>query len=90
MALAPSLAGSLFGALDFLTAYPYGCTEQTVSSFFPNLAVVRALDELKIAPTERVRLVNRMTAERHQASASTCSTTMEDLDGGRRIRTIRS
>jgi uncharacterized protein YfaS (alpha-2-macroglobulin family) len=63
VALAPSLAGSLFGALDFLTAYPYGCTEQTVSSFFPNLAVVRTLDELKIAPTERVRLVNRMTAD---------------------------
>ncbi len=63
VALAPSLAGSLFGALDFLTSYPYGCTEQTISSFFPNLAVVRALDDLKIAPAERVALVNRMTAD---------------------------
>lgn len=63
VALAPSLAGSLLGALDFLTQYPYGCTEQTISSFFPNLAVVRALDELKIAPAERVRLVSRMTSD---------------------------
>ena len=34
--LAPSLAGSMLGALDFLTSYPYGCTEQTLSSFLPN------------------------------------------------------
>jgi uncharacterized protein YfaS (alpha-2-macroglobulin family) len=60
VALAPSLAGSLFGALDYLADYPYGCTEQTISSFYPNLAVLRTLDELKIAPAERLRLVNRM------------------------------
>ncbi|HQZ39942.1 MAG TPA: MG2 domain-containing protein [Vicinamibacterales bacterium] len=54
VSLAPSLAGSLLGALDFLTGYPYGCTEQTVSSFLPNLLVTRALTELKLAPTERL------------------------------------
>ena len=37
VALAPSMAGSMLGALDFLTGYPYGCTEQTLSSFLPNL-----------------------------------------------------
>ena len=38
VSLAPSLAGSMLGALDFLTSYPYGCTEQTLSSFLPQPA----------------------------------------------------
>jgi uncharacterized protein YfaS (alpha-2-macroglobulin family) len=63
VALAPSLAGALFSALDYLADYPYGCTEQTISSFFPNLMVLRALNELQIAPTERLRLLDRMTAD---------------------------
>lgn len=37
--LAPSISGSLFGALDFLTSFPYGCVEQTMSSFLPNIIV---------------------------------------------------
>jgi len=62
VALAPSLAGSMLGALDFLTAYPYGCTEQTVSSFLPNLLVTRALTELKLAPTERLSALDRQVS----------------------------
>jgi uncharacterized protein YfaS (alpha-2-macroglobulin family) len=61
--LAPSLAGSLVGALDFLTSYPYGCTEQTLSSFIPNLMVTRALAQLKIAPTERLALLDRQVGD---------------------------
>lgn len=57
--LAPSLAGSLLGALDFLTGYPYGCTEQTLSSFLPNLVVARTLTQLKLPPTERLSLLDR-------------------------------
>jgi uncharacterized protein YfaS (alpha-2-macroglobulin family) len=41
--VAPSVAGTLFGALDYLTTYPYGCTEQTMSSFLPNVIVTKAL-----------------------------------------------
>ncbi len=37
--LAPSIAGSLFGALDYLTSFPYGCVEQTMSSFLPDIVV---------------------------------------------------
>ena len=59
VALAPSLAGSLLGGLDFLTSYPYGCTEQTLSSFLPTLVVARALAQLKLPPTERLSLVDR-------------------------------
>jgi len=47
--VAPSIAGSLFGALDYLTSYPYGCTEQTMSSFLPNIAVAQALKDVKTA-----------------------------------------
>jgi uncharacterized protein YfaS (alpha-2-macroglobulin family) len=43
----PSVAGTLFGALDYLTTYPYGCTEQTMSSFLPNVVVTQALNEVK-------------------------------------------
>ncbi|HEX8139283.1 MAG TPA: MG2 domain-containing protein [Pyrinomonadaceae bacterium] len=45
----PSVAGTLFGALDYLTGYPYGCTEQTMSSFLPNVIVTQALQEIKTA-----------------------------------------
>jgi len=45
--VAPSVAGSLFGALDYLTTYPYGCTEQTMSSFLPNVIVTQALKNVK-------------------------------------------
>jgi alpha-2-macroglobulin len=41
-----SIAGSLFSALDYLTSYPYGCTEQTMSSFLPNVIVAETLDKL--------------------------------------------
>jgi hypothetical protein len=46
---APSIAGAMFGALDYLTSYPYGCTEQTMSSFLPNVIVAQALKEVKSA-----------------------------------------
>ena len=45
----PSIAGTLFGALDYLTSYPYGCTEQTMSSFLPNVIVSQTLKEFKSA-----------------------------------------
>lgn len=45
----PSIAGAMFGALDYLTSYPYGCTEQTMSSFLPNVVVANALKQVKSA-----------------------------------------
>jgi uncharacterized protein YfaS (alpha-2-macroglobulin family) len=60
--VSPSLAGSLFGALEYLTEFPYGCTEQTMSSFLPNIIVSHALNELKIKsnvkPEDLQRKVN--------------------------------
>ena len=46
--LSPSVAGSLFGALEFLTTFPYGCVEQTMSSFLPDIIVQNTVKELGI------------------------------------------
>jgi uncharacterized protein YfaS (alpha-2-macroglobulin family) len=46
--LAPSIAGSLFGALDYLVSFPYGCVEQTMSSFLPNITVAQAVKDLHL------------------------------------------
>jgi hypothetical protein len=51
----PSIAGTLFGALDYLTSFPYGCTEQTMSSFLPNVIVAQALKDL---PAAKIRASN--------------------------------
>jgi hypothetical protein len=48
--LSASVAGTLMSALDFLASYPYGCVEQTMSSFLPNILVRRAVQELGLTP----------------------------------------
>jgi hypothetical protein len=47
--VSPSIAGGLFSALDYLTSYPYGCTEQTMSSFLPNVIVAETLKKLNLS-----------------------------------------
>jgi len=46
--MSPSIAGTMFSALDYLTTFPYGCTEQTMSSFLPNIIVTQALQQLHL------------------------------------------
>lgn len=48
ISITPSIAGTVFAALDFLTGYPYGCTEQTMSSFLPDVLVADALKKLGV------------------------------------------
>jgi hypothetical protein len=50
--LSPSVASALFGALEYLAQYPYGCTEQTMSAFLPDVVVARALRELQLPSPE--------------------------------------
>ncbi|MCJ7531956.1 MAG: hypothetical protein MUO64_13130, partial [Anaerolineales bacterium] len=50
--VSPSLAASLTDGLEFLTHYPYECTEQTISSFLPNILTTRALASLGITDPE--------------------------------------
>jgi alpha-2-macroglobulin len=48
ISVTPSIAGSVFAALNYLTSYPYGCTEQTMSSFLPDVLVANALQKLGV------------------------------------------
>ncbi|MGA2348893.1 MAG: MG2 domain-containing protein [Terracidiphilus sp.] len=61
--VAPSVAGTVFGALDYLTSYPWGCTEQTMSSFLPDLVVAQAVDKLHMkSPIDRATLNDMVSA----------------------------
>jgi hypothetical protein len=51
----PSIAATLFGALDYLTGFPYGCTEQTMSRFLPDVIVAQTLRDV---PAARIRATN--------------------------------
>jgi len=72
--VAPSVAGAVFDALDYLTSYPWGCTEQTMSSFLPDLIVAQAVDKLHLkSPIDRATLndmvragVERLYSFQHQ------------------------
>ncbi|MCA1592882.1 MAG: hypothetical protein LC754_09580 [Acidobacteria bacterium] len=57
--VAPSIAGTLFGALDYLTSFPYGCTEQTMSSFLPNVIVSQALRSVQTATIKDTNNITR-------------------------------
>ncbi|MGA2989034.1 MAG: alpha-2-macroglobulin family protein [Candidatus Korobacteraceae bacterium] len=46
--LSPSITGGILDALEYLTSFPYGCTEQTMSSLLPNVIVAKTLQELKL------------------------------------------
>ena len=59
----PSVAGAILGALDYLTSYPYGCTEQTMSSFLPNVIVSRSAKEMKLtAGIDQAALAEKVRA----------------------------
>ena len=61
--VAPSVAGTVFDALDYLTSYPWGCTEQTMSSFLPDLIVAQAVDKLHLkSPIDRKTLNDMVQA----------------------------
>jgi hypothetical protein len=61
--VAPSVAGTVFDALDYLTSYPWGCTEQTMSSFLPDLIVAQAVDKLHLkSPIDRATLNDEVKA----------------------------
>ena len=62
LTISADLSGELLEALRFLIRYPYGCVEQTVSSFLPTI-VARPLIEdclLYTSPSPRDRTRSRM------------------------------
>ncbi len=55
--LSRSIAGSMVNGLEYLTGYPYGCVEQTMSRALPNVVVARAFQQLGVSnPTLLVNL----------------------------------
>jgi len=63
ISVAPSIAGTVFDALDYLTGYPWGCTEQTMSSFLPDVIVAHAVDQLRLkSPIDRKTLDDEVQA----------------------------
>ena len=47
-----SMSGTLLNGLEYLTGYPYGCVEQTMSRALPNAVVARAAGELGVGGPE--------------------------------------
>lgn len=50
--LSRSIAGSMLQGLEYLTGFPYGCVEQTMSRALPNAVVARAFNQLGIGTPE--------------------------------------
>ena len=61
--LSRSIAGSMLEGLEYLTGYPYGCVEQTMSKALPNAVVGRALTQLGVTnPTLQAELPGQINA----------------------------
>ncbi len=52
ISVAPSLAGTMLDALEYLAGYPYGCVEQTMSRFLPTVYVAQTLQKLGLENDE--------------------------------------
>src|SRR4030095_9214066 len=53
----PSLATTMLDALPYLIDYPYGCTEQTMSSFLPAAITAKPLRDLGMKPEDAMNKV---------------------------------
>jgi uncharacterized protein YfaS (alpha-2-macroglobulin family) len=52
-----SMSGTLLNGLEYLTGYPYGCVEQTMSRALPNAVVAHAAEKLGVGgPEMKTRL----------------------------------
>jgi uncharacterized protein YfaS (alpha-2-macroglobulin family) len=63
VAVAPSVASSLFSSLDYLVHYPYGCVEQTVSAFLPDLYVLQLLEARGLGESELAKSIPPMVRD---------------------------
>ncbi|MHB9133677.1 MAG: alpha-2-macroglobulin family protein [Armatimonadota bacterium] len=61
--LTPSLTSAMLGSLDYLAQYPYGCVEQTMSSFLPDVVIMQMLNQQGISnPKLKARLPKMVRA----------------------------
>ncbi len=75
--LEPSLAAGMVEGLRFLEAYPYDCTEQTISRFLPNIVTYRALKTLDVERPDLAAKLPQQVAIGLQRLYET-----QNLDGG--------
>ncbi len=45
LTIAPSLTSGMFDVFEYLAGYPYGCVEQTMSRFLPDVVIAQALQK---------------------------------------------
>jgi alpha-2-macroglobulin len=63
LALAPSLTAGMFDALEYLAGYPYGCVEQTMSRFLPDVVIAKALQQSGHAPAGKLTELPKMVKD---------------------------
>ncbi|HZT43686.1 MAG TPA: MG2 domain-containing protein [Chthonomonadaceae bacterium] len=61
--ITPSIATALTGGLDYLIGFPYGCTEQTMSRFLPDLLAQRALQRHGYTHLPQAQDLSRMVRD---------------------------
>jgi len=61
--ITPSVLTSLVGALEYLIGYPYGCTEQTMSRFLPDILAQRVLRLHGVSPLRKGGTQGRWAAD---------------------------
>ena len=83
ISVTPSIAGSVFAALDYLTSYPYGCTEQTMSSFLPDVRCRRRAEETRRQVEHRSRHAAASRCRPGSIASTTTSMTMVAGAGGK-------
>jgi len=59
--VSPSVAGTVLGSLEYLAKYPYGCVEQTMSSFLPDVVMLDMFRDLDVGSAELRQQVPAMT-----------------------------
>jgi uncharacterized protein YfaS (alpha-2-macroglobulin family) len=77
IAVSPSVAGPMLGALPNLIQFPYGCTEQTLSRFVPAMVAAKTIKQLKLPAPETAKQLPEIV----EAARSTLYSYQHD-DGG--------
>jgi uncharacterized protein YfaS (alpha-2-macroglobulin family) len=60
--ITPTYSTGIFAGLKYLAGYPYGCVEQTMSSFLPDLVVAKLLKDPKRGDPELAKTLPAMIA----------------------------
>ncbi|TKJ43721.1 hypothetical protein CEE36_03275 [candidate division TA06 bacterium B3_TA06] len=63
LTLTPTLSSALFAGLSYLAKYPYGCVEQTMSCFFPDLVVADLIRDPKRGDPQLAAELPKMIAK---------------------------